>query len=393
MAELRARRSELEATAASYLYAARAQGRETLSDSESRQFRSYQDSIGALDARIEDYASELQRCGSYPAALAGLSGPGIGSEAFTANWARQTLRSLKSALGGREKRAVISGSVDVPVLVEADVVGTPFRKRLVDSYGQKRSTPSTAIEYFRQTVRTNNAAPVADLAQKPVSVLTVEPVVDRCRVVATLSEPLPLRIWTDESAIVSWLNTQLAGAVLDEIETQTISGNGNGENFRGILNTVGINSAPFATDASTTLRKALTVLQNLGETPTGWALNPADAEVLDLERWGASGGFLHSGYENAAPTGTSDNILGAGLTRIISPNVPAGVGIVADWNQLAMFFRETMRIDLDGSGTLFETNAVRFRAEARVVSAVLRAQAFAVCDLTATTTTRSKSSK
>ena len=88
------------------------------------------------------------------------------------------------------------------------------------------------------------------------------------------------------------------------------------------------------------------------------------------------GGFLHSGYENAAPTGTSDNILGAGLTRIISPNVPAGVGIVADWNQLALYFRETMRIDIDGSGPLFDINAVRFRAEARCVSAVLRAQTF-----------------
>jgi len=117
LAELRARRSELEATAASYLYAARHQGRETLSDSESRQFRDYQDQLGALDERIEDYDHELQRVGSYPAALAGLSGPGIGAEAFTANWARQTLRSLKSALGGREERAVISGSVDVPITV------------------------------------------------------------------------------------------------------------------------------------------------------------------------------------------------------------------------------------------------------------------------------------
>jgi len=387
LAELRARRSQLEATAASYLYAARHQGRETLSDSESRQFGEYQDQIGAVDAAIEDYQSELKRVGSYPAGLAGLSGGGVGAEAFTANWARQTLRSLKSALGGAESRAVISGSVDVPVLIEPEVVATPFKKRLIDAYGQKRTTPSTAIEFFRQSAQTNNAAPVADLAQKPTSVMTVEPVIDRCRVVATLSEPLPLRIWTDEQAIVSWLTTQLAGAVLDSIETQTISGDGTGENFKGILTTPGINNVAFATDASTTLRKALTVLQNLGETPTGWALNPADAETLDLERWGgASGGFLHSGYENAAPTGTSDNILGAGLTRIISPNVPAGVGIVADWNQLALYFRETMRIDIDGSGPLFDINAVRFRAEARCVSAVLRAQSFAVCDLTATTT-------
>ena len=383
LAELRARRSQLEATAASYLYAARHQGRETLSDSESRQFRDYQDQIGAMDARIEDYEHELARVGTLPAGL-GFGGGGVGAEAFTANWARMTLRSLKSALGGAEERAVISGSVDVPVLIEPEVVATPFKKRLIDAYGQKRTTPSTAIEYFRQTAQTNNAAPVADLATKPTSVMTVEPVIDRCRVVATLSENLPLRIWTDEQAIVSWLTTQLAGAVVDEIEQQTISGDGTGENFRGIIGTPGVNNVAFDTDPSTTLRHALTVLQNLGETATGWCLNPEDAEALDLERWGTSGGFLHGGYENSGATvGTSDNILGAGLTRIVSPNVPVGVGIVADWSQLALYYRESMRIDVDGSGPLFEINAVRFRAESRCVSAVLRPQAFAICDLAA----------
>ena len=73
-------------------------------------------------------------------------------------------------------------------MIEPEVVATPFKKRLIDAYGQKRTTPSTAIEFFRQSAQTNNAAPVADLAQKPTSVITVEPVIDRCRVVATLSE-------------------------------------------------------------------------------------------------------------------------------------------------------------------------------------------------------------
>ena len=390
--DLRNKRTALAACAESLLLKARHAGRETLTQEESRRFKEMNADLGQLDERIEHYQHELSRVGSYPAGLGG-GGAGVGADAFTQNWARQTLRSLKAALGGAEERAVISGSVDVPILVEPDVVATPFKKRLIDAYGQKRTTPSTAIEFFRQTARANNAAPVADLAQKPTSVLTVEPVVDRCRVVATLSESLPLRIWTDEQAIISWLTTQLAGAVIDAVEQQTISGDGQGENFTGILLTEGINSVAFDTDPSTTLRHALTVLQSLGEQPTGWVLNPEDAEALDLERWGTAGGFLHSGYENAAPAGTSDNILGAGVQRIISPNVPVGVAIVADWTQLALYYRESMRIDVDGSGQLFEINAVRFRAESRCVSAVLRPQAFAVCDLTATTSRSGKSTK
>jgi HK97 family phage major capsid protein len=391
LADLKHKRSQLVACAESYLLAARQQGRETLSDLETRKFREMNDDIGALDQRIEAYAHDLERVGNLPAGLGG-GGGGMGAEAYTQNWARQTLRSLKQALGGTEQRAIISGSVDVPILIEPEVVATPFKKRLIDAYGQKRTTPSTAIEYFQQTARTNNAAPTPDLAQKPTSVLTVRPVTDTCKVIATLSENLPLRIWTDEQAIVSWLTTQLAGAVVDAIETQTISGDGVGENFTGILNTPGINSVAFDTDPSTTLRKGLTALQNLGEVANGWCLHPSDAELFDLERWTSAGGFLHGGYENSGATvGTSDNILGAGLTRIVSPNVPAGVAIVADWTQLALYYRESMRIDVDGSGPLFEINAVRFRAESRCVSAVLRPQAFAVCDLSATTT-RAKSS-
>jgi hypothetical protein len=104
---------------------------------------------------------------------------------------------------------------------------------------------------------------------------------------------------------------------------------------------------------------------------------------------GRAGGFLHGGFESGSATGTTDNILGDNTTRIVSPNVPPGLGIVADWNQLALYFRESMRIDVDGSGPLFDTNAVKFRAESRCVSAVLRPQAFATCDLTGTRSTSS----
>jgi HK97 family phage major capsid protein len=232
---------------------------------------------------------------------------------------------------------------------------------------------------------------VPDLATKPTSVLTVEPIQDRCRVVATLSEPLPLRIWFDEDSIVSWLYTQLAGSVLDAIEAEAIGsptgtgpGSGSGEHMTGILKVSGTTAVPFSTDVPTTLRSAITAMQNLGEIATGWVLNPADAEAIDLLRWGASGGLLTEGYlaGNAPGDGTSNNIFGS-YPRIVSPNVPAGTAILADWTQLKLYYREMMRIDVDGSGPLFDTNAVKIRAESRVGVGILRPQAFTVVDLTA----------
>ena len=45
-------------------------------------------------------------------------------------------------------------------------------------------------------------------------------------------------------------------------------------------------------DLPTTLRSAVCKLQILGETPTGWALNPTDAQAVDLLRWSTGGGLL-----------------------------------------------------------------------------------------------------
>jgi hypothetical protein len=52
-----------------------------------------------------------------------------------------------------------------------------------------------------------------------------------------------------------------------------------------------------------------------------------------------------------------------------------------------------MRIDLDASGVLFQQNQIQLRAESRVGVGILRPQAFAICDLTAGTTTKSTAKK
>jgi hypothetical protein len=90
----------------------------------------------------------------------------------------------------------------------------------------------------------------------------------------------------------------------------------------------------------TTIRSAVTKLQNPGERVTGIALNAADAQNLDLLRWtSGDGGFLTGGYatDNRQQTfGSSDNIFGGpDAQRIISPNVPAGICFLGDWTTLA----------------------------------------------------------
>lgn len=174
-----------------------------------------------------------------------------------------------------------------------------------------------------------------------------------------MSEPAPIRLWYDHEEFVSWLNAGLVQGVWDALEKQIVSGDGTGENMLGLLATPGTTQVPFATDAATTLRSAVTALQVLGEVPNGWALNPVDAQAIDLARWGASGGFLSEGYSTGVAPGndpSSNNIFGTDVKRVVSNSVPAGTAILGDFSKLRLYVRQDAHLDVDASGVLFTKN-------------------------------------
>jgi hypothetical protein len=73
---------------------------------------------------------------------------------------------------------------------------------------------------------------------------------------------------------------------------------------------------------------------------------------------------------------------------VITPHVPAGTALLADFRELCLFMRDTIRIDIATQGNptgaeydLFESNASVIRTEVPVGVGVLRPQAFAVISL------------
>lgn len=345
-----------------------------------------EDDIAALDARIAEVKSEQDRAGRGNSLVTRVkSAAGDGTAAATVEaWAHRAAQAF-ARMGGAEGRAVVSGSIDVPNLVEPNVTSIPHPRRLIDLFTNRIPVDGNAFEFFQQTARTNAATTVADLATKPTSTLTVRAVQDRCRVIAHLSEPAPQRLLYDIPAFQQWLIAEMANGVLDGLEAQIISGSGSGENMKGLLATTGLTAVGYASDLQTTLRKAVTQLQILGETPTGWALNPADAEAFDLARWGTSGGWLSGGYQHDDRTGvsgSSDNVLGT-VPRVISPTVPQGVAILGDWTKLRVYVRQEVGVMFDLSGDNFKANTFVARGEGRFGVGVLRPQSFAICDLTA----------
>lgn len=364
-----------------------ASGRTALTADETRQLQELIETRDELDERITTTKGEIVRSGDGNPTLERLRAATAGQQnghGQTQEWARRAAKAITGS--GRENRAISTGVLDIPALVLPSVVPIPWPKRLVDLFTNRVAAQSNSIEYYTETSRTNNAAPVADGDTKPTSTFTVTPVQDRCRVVAHVSEAVPIRLLMDVPQLQSWLASEMAQGVLAGLEHEVVLGPGSGEHMTGLFATEGTTNVDYSTDAATTIRKALTRLQILGESPDGIALHPADAEALDLTRWGSDGGFLSSGFDhpNTVGYGSSDNLFGdqSRIKRVISPSVPQGFAIIGDWSTMIVFVRESMSVVVNyWSDTLFTSNSYILRAELRAVVGFTRPQAFAIATI------------
>jgi HK97 family phage major capsid protein len=301
-----------------------------------------------------------------------------GTKTTRRTWAKETAARMAKAMAMEVdgQKSLISGSVGVPAPIETDVITmTDAPRTLLElipakGLGGGFGTGNT-FSYLKQTVRTHNAAPVPDGALKPTSVYTLAEVEDRVRVIAHLSEKVPVRFFDDHANLEQFLQNQMEAGLFQELEHQVLSGDGTGENFTGLLNTSGIVVQAFATDALTSVRKGLTSLQVSGITPTALVLHPEDAEAFDLLREsGSSGGFLLGD-----PSGKGASSLWS-IPRVPSVAVPVGTAILGDWQQAEIVVREDATLAVDRSGDNFTHNLVQLRLEGRFGFAVKRPSAF-----------------
>ncbi|HWL64387.1 MAG TPA: phage major capsid protein [Actinomycetota bacterium] len=330
-------------------------------------------------AEVMQLADEVRRDekSAATAFLYSLGGSGGGTSArfgSKAAWADEVAKRVTKTASEFGVKALSTGGIDIPSAVELAVPKPVEPVRVIDLLVSRKPLEGNEFEFLRQTVRTNNAAPVADNATKPTSVYTFEDEFDRARVFAHLTEAIPVRYLDDHEEIKNLLSTQLAEDLLKALESDILVGDGTGEHFTGVATVSGVQAQAFSTDVLTTLRKAHTKLTTSGETPTAWVLNHADLEAIDLTREdGATGGFM---------AGIDEKVFG-GLPTVGSSVVPAGTAYLGDWNQSRLYVREAGRLDADVSGVLFEKNQVKLRYEGRFGFAVLRPNAFIEIDLTA----------
>lgn len=291
-------------------------------------------------------------------------------------WAKSVAGTLSRAASGVGVKALLQGEVAVPPAVEISAI-PEVPATLLDLVARV-PLASNNYAYLSQVVRSNNAAVVPDHATKPTSPYKFEEVQGRARVVAHLSEPFPLRYLSDYQGLAQILDQEMREGVLQALEAQLVAGDGEEENFTGIMATTGVTDVPFTGDPLTTVRTARTVLESKAEHPNAWVLHPEDAASLELTREnGETGGFLMT-------NGAYEVLFGAGITRVTSTAIPKGTALLADWSQVRLYVREAEHtLAATQAGQLFEKNEVMLRSEGRYGLQMLRPQAVAVVHLAA----------
>lgn len=263
-----------------------------------------------------------------------------------------------------------------------------------------RQTESDTVEFVRQTTQMSSAAPVAEATSaaaptapgtagalvpaagggyKPEGSITFEKVT---ATVKTIAEWVPAtkRGLADASQLRGLIDDELRADLAEEEEDQILNGSGSGENLTGILNTSGIQTQAWATDLFTTIRKAKTKTSTVGRVrANGIALNPEDAERLDLAKGTSNDQFYGPGPFAAAGIRTV-----WGLPIVETEAIAAGVGLVGDFTKAVLWDREQASITAtDSHADFFIRNLVAVLGEERVAFGVTRPKAFVSVDLTA----------
>lgn len=284
------------------------------------------------------------------------------------------------------------GALSVPDQSGIFDPGTFQRELTIRDIITTGTTDSDIVEYVRVASETNNAAAVAEAdsldatdltGMKAWSDLTLQRVAETVKNIAH-AVAATTRTLSDNGQLRTIIDSFLRYGLAEALEEQIISGDGTGENFRGILDYVGDATTPLTeqawdTDLLTTTRKARTKVRTVGRgRPSFYLFNPVDWEAIDLAMTLGGGG---SNYRQAGEL-TAPRLWGVPVVE--SEAVPAGTGIVGDGRMAVLWDRQQTTIQASsGYMNFFMKNMIAILAELRAAFGVIRPQAFVAIDLTA----------
>lgn len=275
--------------------------------------------------------------------------------------------------GTMEFKAVTSANGSGGGLITVDrrpeIIGIPRQQLRVRDLLTPGRTTSNAIEYPKQTARTNNAAPVAETAEKPESNYTWGAA---NAVVTTIAHWVPVsrQAMDDIPQLESLIDGELRYGLDDAEDAQLLLGDGTGQNLNGLYTQATAYAAPIAiTGASRIdqLRLALLQVELADYAPDGMVLHPTAWASIELTK------TTDGAYIFANPQALAGPVLW-GRPVVPTKRIGAGNFLVGAFKLAAQIFdrMETEVRISDQDRDNFIKNMLTVRAEKRLALAVRR---------------------
>ena len=334
-------------------------------------------------------------------------------DAFVKQFARagvipDSVKGIRSDVFSSDMKALITGasSTSGGAFVNNDVYTqitdlAPNKELTMRDLVTVSTTQSDTVEFVRVTSKTNNAAAVAEASSsaaptapgtagalvldanggyKPESAMAFERVSTAVKTIAHWV-PITKRAAADAGQVRTIVDVFLREGLLDVLDTQMLVGNGNGENFTGILNTANILTVGSAgTDIDAVVDAIRSVRVSGRRRATGLVIHPNDwfSTGFLLAKDGVNGGYLIGD-----PRATVDQLQQLwGLKVVVSEGITEGTALVGDFRYAVLWEREGVNISVsDQHADFFIRNLLAILAEMRAAFGVLDPQAF--CSITA----------
>jgi len=263
----------------------------------------------------------------------------------------------------------------------------PMRTKRVRDLFPSRTTTAAIIEYFRMTGFTNNAAAVAErsgdaFGAKPQSSFTF---VGQQAPVRTLAhwEAAHRNVLADEPQLRSIIDNELMYGLRLQEDAQILTGNGQGENLMGIMNTSGVQTYNWSQGANAAanqkadtkadaIRRAATLSYLAYYEPSGVVLHPNDWESIELTKDG-NGQYL---IALSVAMGGEPKVWR--LPIVETPAMTESYALVGAFGTGAQIYdREQASIRIsEQHADFFIRNAIVILAEQRLALAVKRPESF-----------------
>lgn len=245
------------------------------------------------------------------------------------------------------------------------------------------TTDSNSIEYVQVQSIPASAANVAEGAVKPQSGLVLADATAPVRTIAGWVK-VNRQAMDDAAGLATLINTLLPYDVRRRIESQILSGDGTGQNLKGILNQTGLGAPAFVSgdNVADAILRAMTVVILSEAEPNFAALNPLSwQDLLLMRETGTSPGVRGGQYLYGGP-GMMAAATIWGLVITPTTAVAQAVPLVGDSRGATLLVREGINVKTsDSDQDDFVRNRVTVLAEARVAFPVWRPASFAKATL------------